>query len=256
MVSLPFLLCDGADHAFGFCWNLGIYSFAEAHFYISEPEILSATTYESVPISWGANPLSFSPVQGYLVLHNQTEDWLAKYAANFGDSYPNLILVCEYPGYTRPYVDDRIVMWQRRYRPAAAIFVGGSFVAAILRSPNFCAHSWSSFWSSESIQEGTYQQVGDLDLIKLGADTSEARYPIVQTHWRYWSELRPFLANNTLINASVTDQGTHPNSSLIPAIQGDPATHVNALLRSQRLEGGSTSLVSNMDQHLHALVHC
>eukprot|EP01122_Echinamoeba_exundans_P003428 TRINITY_DN13530_c0_g1_i1.p1 TRINITY_DN13530_c0_g1~~TRINITY_DN13530_c0_g1_i1.p1 ORF type:complete len:481 (+),score=34.81 TRINITY_DN13530_c0_g1_i1:114-1556(+) len=164
---------------------LGLIASSSCNIIIQQSLNATPVVYESVPISWGSNPLTFNSVSGFLVLYNQTDAWFEKYEALYPDSDPKIIIVATYPGYERPYVDERIVQWQRKYRPAAAIFFG------------------------ESVSEGKYQQVGELDQIKLGHDTSESKYPIVQAWWRDWAVLRPLLLNNTIINATVTDEGVN-----------------------------------------------
>jgi hypothetical protein len=98
---------------------------ASCNLVIKDPLGDSAISYDSVPITWGSNPLTFNSVSGFLVLYNQTDAWFANYEALYPDSDPKIIIVGTYPGYERPYVDERIVIWQRLYRPVAAIFFGG-----------------------------------------------------------------------------------------------------------------------------------
>jgi hypothetical protein len=57
-------------------------------------------------------------------------------------------------------------------------------------------------------EEGVAQELGSFDQIQLGIDASEATYPIVQTYWTTFYDLKQFLLNGSLINVTVTDQGT------------------------------------------------
>lgn len=87
------------------------------------------TIFESVPIAWHSNPLTFPNVSGLLVLANQTQTFLEQFREKFPDSPypPPLIIVDLYPGYRRPYVENRIVTWARQHNPVAAVFLGGTF---------------------------------------------------------------------------------------------------------------------------------
>ena len=58
-------------------------------------------------------------------------------------------------------------------------------------------------------EEGVAQELGSFDQIQLGYDASAATYPIVQTYWTTWYNLKGSLLNGSLINVTVTDQGTH-----------------------------------------------
>jgi hypothetical protein len=186
---------------------------AAAHIYIqnSSSPTFEVTTYESVPIAWRANPLSFGNISGLLVLANQTDQFLRDYQANFpGQPRPALILADLYPGYRRPYVEDRIVQWARLYNPVAVVFLGGSPLFNLTFLPIFQTEIPSPHAEYE---EGIFNELGSLDQIVLGIDTSESKYPIVQTYWSTWYALKPLLLNGTILNTTITDQSASKSRS-------------------------------------------
>lgn len=57
--------------------------------------------------------------------------------------------------------------------------------------------------------EGVYYELGILEMVQLGIDTHESKFPIVQTHWTSWYSLRHYLSNCSVINVTVDDQGAY-----------------------------------------------
>jgi hypothetical protein len=60
-----------------------------------------------------------------------TDVFFANYKAKYPNdtSTPSIILAELYPGYTRPYIETRVVAWARKYgaKLKGAIILGGSY---------------------------------------------------------------------------------------------------------------------------------
>lgn len=89
-------------------------------------------TYSSANLEFDANPLVFAPVNGFLVLTNMTDAFLEEYyRANPSTTTPPPLILAElWPGYTRPYIEQRLVSWKARFgeQLVAAVIFGGTFL--------------------------------------------------------------------------------------------------------------------------------
>lgn len=100
--------------------------------------INSSTSFLSVPLHYGHSPDSWTPVSGYLVLGNQTEQFLAAYRLrNPNGTNPPLILVDFYSPPSPPYFEPRLLRWARAYNPVAVAVFGGAG-----KTFWFCVSSW------------------------------------------------------------------------------------------------------------------
>jgi hypothetical protein len=101
------------------------FGFCSGSLIINTPNNTANNTYDALPVVWTANPLRFPPVNGFLILANQTEAWWVQNQLFFPDGMPNLILVDFYPR-ERPYVEQRLTSWAAKWKPSAGVFMGGT----------------------------------------------------------------------------------------------------------------------------------
>jgi hypothetical protein len=90
----------------------------------------SAKQYQSVPLEFDANPARFNATNGFFVLSNSTERFLDNYRRQnpLETSFPPIILGELWPGYSRPYIEERLLIWKRRFGDSlkAVVILGGA----------------------------------------------------------------------------------------------------------------------------------
>lgn len=160
----------------------------------------------SVPLHYDANPTKFAPVIGYLVLANMTDQWLQQHQDLTADANFHLIIGDLYSGLRRPYFESRLVQWNSQYSPAAVVVFGGT--PQVVYYPAFVQRS--EIQSTEEF-EGTYSELGVADQkTRAGISTKDIRFPIVNTKWAAWYELRAYLLNGSVVPVNITDDPPNP----------------------------------------------
>jgi hypothetical protein len=92
----------------------------------SDTASLPNSTYMSVPLVYDASPARFSPVSGFLLLPNMTEQFLQQFPPNYNISNIHIIIVDFYSGFLPPYQERKLVTNFRRFKPVAIIIMGGT----------------------------------------------------------------------------------------------------------------------------------
>jgi hypothetical protein len=139
----------------------------------------------SVPLEFDAAPTKFSPVSAYLVLANMTEAWIQAHPAEYNQNASNLILAELYAGFTRPYLETKLLNIYRTYKPAAIVIFG------------------------EDTESGSYE-LGIIDRGRQGISTSEIKIPIVNANWTSWRVLKQDLMNLSVLPIVLTDAPENP----------------------------------------------
>lgn len=171
----------------------------------------NSTRFTSVPLEFDANPLSFNPVSGYLVLVNTTERFLEAYRRNFplDDSFPPIVIAELWPGYTRPYIEQKLLLWKERFGSAlkGAVIFGGTIIIPLAHTCEYCFLNLATF-HTEYAEGGVLWELGAVDQIRVaGVSTKNATYPLIHTQWAAWYNLRQRLLNGSLVNVTITDDG-------------------------------------------------
>jgi hypothetical protein len=126
-------------------------------------------------------------VNAYFVLSNATDQFFEEYYRKYSTQadLPPIILAEIWPGYTRPYIESRIVAWARRF--------GSQLKGVVILG--------------EYVLGGSYE-LGAIDQIRVTwQSTREAEFPMIQTKWEVWFALRDRLNNGSLVNVTITDDG-------------------------------------------------